>query len=269
MTPLSMYLTVQDQSTETVSGGEPTAETFIGYYGSVQEGRTESMRTITTFNDSIRFRSLAPDRYTALLSRDTIYAVSKDGRSFAQNKESGMYDSMLACLFSGPALRITLEDGGVIQDVFHIKENCPGGIYGRLNLPASVGIYLLEKMSEPWVVDRAWEEERQSPGFTGLRYSPTVVVHYKTTVVGSEDITVKLTADTTISDLSLSLSNNETVHIISHRIRLDGVMVVGKSGRLAHDGEVWIEEEIRYRRPDVSRGVLRRSSKRVLRMKIS
>jgi len=106
---------------------------------------------VATYNDSLRLRSESPLAFTAFLSRDTLYAESPGGPNIAQAGDPTEYDTMLSCLFTGPALEVTYDKSMRIERTEHFKDSCQAASYQRFELPRSLGMFLLEApRDEPW-----------------------------------------------------------------------------------------------------------------------
>lgn len=193
-----------------------------------------------TFNDSLVFTSDYPAYYRSFMSADTMYAASKLGTKGVAKGGYSVYDSLLLCLFTGPALeyRPALKGASRIRD---LKRTCSSGEYTRLNPPVSLGAFLLPPLTTA----------RDSctialPSFSGLRFFPSIRVERRRLERGPAETTVVLLADTTFKDRQVSLGFGDTFVILEDKIHLGGSMIMAPGEDIPRRGEVRVEEKISY-----------------------
>lgn len=247
--------TAHDPKTDSLTRSSFSSE--ITHFGHI-EGTGETGpddQFAYAYNDSIRFRTEKPYRLEAFMSADTLFSRSKSANSAVSSEASGPSDSMLVCIFQGPALQLTY-DGESGTTIEHLKMNCPGGIYRRLDLPKTYGLFVTA-IPQDKAPDRhsRWEQEKDLPSFSGLGYTPRLRLGYRVTSVEGEALNVDVNCDTTITHVSTQSPSGENVDIIANRIQVSGTLRM-TSARFERAGRIQIREEIKYTRPALDTSVL-------------
>ncbi|MEJ2720697.1 MAG: hypothetical protein P8181_06095 [bacterium] len=217
-------------------------------------------------NDSIRFQAREPSRSEAFMSADTLYTRAGSSEPAAVPEISGASDSMLACIFSGPSLRVELNENGSMEPVEDYKQDCPGGIYHRLDLSKTLGMFLAAAPPEDSGINTLWEVDRRSPSFSGLGDLPRLRLEYRISEIDDGSRRIQVRSDTTLADLTTLMASGEKAYIIGDHISIRGVLFA-KENEVWHEGRIRIEEEIRFVRPALDERVLRKSCAYELRLR--
>jgi len=234
-------------------------------YGRAQSGRHGRGIRLTTFNDSIRYYGEAPIRFTALLSPDTLFATSKHGAGeITQTNEQSTFESMLECLFSGPALYIRYGGKGRLDKTNHAKASCTSGLYQQLDIERSLGIFFLRRTP----ADNVWHETRDIPSFSGFEYLSRLDLACRVLEREGDGFTVFMVSDSTVSGVQATLPSGGAVEIVSSRVHVESTIEYGKKGGFPVGGEVIISENIRYIRPELGSYVLEKDGTYQLKLTI-
>jgi hypothetical protein len=191
------------------------------------------------------------------------------------------YDTMLACVFDGPALEIANPpekfDSAVMSEdlpgvrspaIRNLKPDCGSGGYARMNLPVSLGFFFVRPPApQDEAGDMQWRELKTLPSFSGLGFNPDLAIPLRIVALDSGRLTAVFSADTTFEDVRQTLPNGETIDILAYRIHIGGTLFVAYPGGTPRGGEARIEEEISYLRPRVSMVAATKSCSSVLRLK--
>jgi hypothetical protein len=264
--PRGFEITVREVRTES-SFREPVdsivTENFrssLSYFGRVERPLDGEKKTLTVHTDSLSFESDAPFRFTAHIHRDTIEVTSDAKRPATRMGALEVDDAMLRCLFEGPALRIRVpaqEGSAVIED---LKAQCAGGLYRRLKLPVTFGVFVLGVPPRENDSGGRWQTTDIRPSFAGLGHFPQLRWSYK--VVDIQDASntsaesIEIECDTTLTHVRTVMPNGETVDIIADHIRVRGLLRPWRDAPFLHEGEIKIEEDIRYVRPKLGPSVM-------------
>lgn len=249
---------VPDRQTDTVT--RERFESTTRYFGRFEDSGSAGW---IVRNDSIRFQTREPHRLEAFMSIDTLYFRSGSSEPAALPEISGASDSMLVCIFSGPSLRIDFNDDGTVEPVEHNKQDCPGGIYRRLDLPKTLGIFVAGAPPGSSGVDTRWEQARYCPSFSGLGDLPRLLVEYR---ISEIENTIQVHSDTTLTGLTTVMPSGEKADIIGDHISIRGALFMTEN-QVWHEGRIHIEEEIRFVRPAFDQRVLRKSCAYELRLR--
>jgi hypothetical protein len=231
-------------------------------------GVGEAPRQITVFNDSIIYRSRAPLRFDAYMSLDTLFSVSKEEASVTVFDSPETYDAMLVCLFEGKALRVDLNKDGGLRKTDHLKESCPGGIYRRLDLPTSLGMFILSEPLSKWNEGEQWSELKRIPAYSGVEVPEAIRVQCSVGKIAGEEAPLRLAADTTLTDFAPTMPNGEAIEVLNEHLEITGTLWIDTASGLARRGEIQISEDIRYQRPEYGPDVLRKTSKYVVKLEV-
>jgi hypothetical protein len=276
-------LTITDERIENRIAGHAPSTVEVAFrnevtlYGRLAVSPDDSTITVVAYNDSIRFERLAPMPFESFMSRDTMYHSTKAGPKVSDTGRVALYDSMLACIFEGPSLEISLGrpariPGGEGRDrlfraeIEDRKPDCPSGEYGMIDPPVSLGAFF----ASPWhVVGRdgiRWRSIVKLPGYSSLRFRPEIAVSWRT-VRARGELAAVVTADTIITDVRLKMPNGETFVIIEDKIHVGGTFFLVEGKVIPAKAELRIEEQIKLLRPDISNLVGTKSCSYVLRFR--
>ena len=73
-----------------------------------------------------------------------------------------------------------------------------------------------------------------------------------------------VSADTTVSGVRTTMANGESVDIVHNRVQLEGTIVFASDGVFPRSGEIKLDHDMRYIRPDIGPHVLERFTSYVL-----
>ncbi len=255
-------------------------ETDITLFGRIAAPGGQAAGGTATFNDSIRFSTTLPFPFESFMSRDTFYFNAEGKPAVVSTGAGEHYDSMLACVFEGPALEIAVRpdspDSLAPQEnssaprppaIRNLKPDCGSGGYSRIDLPVSLGFFFMGTPANSPVKDYTWREVKTLPSFSGMGFHPDIAVPMRIVALDSDRITAVFSADTVVEDVSKTMPNGETIDILEYRIHIGGTLVVDRSDGVPRGGEVRIEEEISYLRRRVSSLVASKSCSSLLRLK--
>ncbi len=249
--------------------GSPTRASFesdITYFGRFVDPGDPGSTDRIVYNDSIRFHSQQPYRLEAFMSIDTLYSRSGSSNTAVSSEVLGPSDTMLVCIFEGPALRIGFAGNGTVEPLEHRKDVCPGGIYRRLDLPRTLGVFLAGSASQHRSIQSRWEQTKDRPSFSGLDDLPRLRLEYRVFQVENGVCTVQVRCDTTLTGFAAGMANGEKVDVIADRVTVKGTLRMRQSS-LWHEGEFRIDEELRFVRPALDTRVLTKSCVYELRLR--
>lgn len=256
---------------ESPSAATAESRTTLSHFGRIEESRggkggSGSSPAVTVYSDSLLFRSESPFRFVAALSRDSIQISSAQDRPAAQMGGIESDEEMLRCLFEGPsvAIRFSSEHPGA-WNMEHLKSDCPGGLYRRLNLPVTMGPFILVPDDHDGAGAR-WQSIVECPSFSGLGFFPQLKWQYTMTKTesGTGGHSIEIACDTTLSGVRAKMPNGETVDIIADRIRVRGTLAPWPGLVCFYEGKIEIREEIRYVRPALESSVLEKKCEAVI-----
>ncbi|UCH83374.1 MAG: hypothetical protein JSW50_13085 [Candidatus Latescibacterota bacterium] len=230
-------------------------ETDITHFGRIARGGDPGAGDRHVYSDSIRLLTQKPHRIDAFMSADTLFSRSDKTGTAVSSETMGPADSMLACLFRGPALKIGLKDAAPEPTVEHLKTECPAGIYQRLDLPNTYGMFVARTESSPREAGDHWVAIKEYPSLSGLGFSPHLRLSFRVKRVENGTMTVDVSCDTTISNVRTIMPSGETADIIAGRILIAGTLQI-RSERIVHEGWFDVSEEVTYVRPALDTGVL-------------
>jgi hypothetical protein len=267
--PTPVEITVRESRGEAVDAagsGSPSEVQYrssITHHGRLEAGSCgEENGSFAVFTDSLVFVSEAPFCFTARLGRDTIDVASDAKRPAAQ---MGMIEGdrkMLACIFEGPSVWIGSPGGdepafATIEDA---KSGCAGGLYRRLNLPATVGAFSFSSLDSDTRLGARWSIAGPIPSLSGLGFFPQVNWTFAFVTSGPKSATasIELSCDTMLAGTRATMPNGERVYIIADRITIRGRVRPVSGASLLHEGTITIHEDLRYIRPALGSEVLQK-----------
>jgi hypothetical protein len=229
-------------------------------------GRVELTPTgaeVTFYADSILYESRSPRTLTTFMSADTMYYRSPGGGGAIDHHQVA-YDLMLSCVFGGAALRVARDETGAPPKTEHLNADCPGGEYGSINLPVTLGAFLI---LAPERRDR-WVERRPAPSYSGVGFHPVIEWLYRTVDSTDRDVTVTVAADSTIENFTTHFKSGEEINIVRDRIRVGGTMVIDRTTGLPKHGELRIGESLQLVRPDAAGVIITREGQYTVRFNL-
>ncbi|UCG51834.1 MAG: hypothetical protein JSW58_16975 [Candidatus Latescibacterota bacterium] len=277
----AFVLTVEDTRTDTGYHAETDSIYEIGFESKTSHfGRVEATgempeMTFEVFGDSILFSQERPFRIEAFMSLETRRIASKEPGSAIHTGELEIDDSMLECLFAGPSLRISFGGEGASPQIEHLKSDCPGGIYQRLNLPDLFRFLIIRIPPDRHDVGSVWQITETIPSLSGLGFRPRLHFRYHviepTVEPGRVDrhmdyLYVTYRCDSIIKNDRSTMPNGETVNILSDRVAGGGYLIVERDSGFPVAGAVGLNEDIHYVRPDLESPVLKKECQYYARM---
>jgi hypothetical protein len=269
--PRSFEITVREVHSESGHSGRagaaarPESRSTLSHFGRIEAERggkaprASDEHTAAVFTDSLLFRSEAPFRFVARLSRDTIQVTSAENKPAAQMGGIESDEIMLRCIFEGPALRIRLPAGDAPAPpiIENLKPDCPGGLYRRLHLPTTIGVFVMAPAGGDQA-EKKWQSIVTCPSFSGLGFFPQILWAYTPTEHGRSDgaSAIGIACDTTLSAVRATMANGETIDIIADRITVRGTLKPWRELPFFYEGKIEIREEIKYVRPAIGPDVL-------------
>jgi hypothetical protein len=223
---------------------------------------------ITTFNDSMQFKSVLPYIFETFMSRDTLHYSSDARRNVASSGFAEMYDTMLTCVFEGPALKIHLRDSNERNSVTHLKEDCGSGEYTRLDLQYALGLFFAGAWVPSLTEDSRWLETISIPPYSRLGYRPTVLAQARIVQIKDGVATTVVSSDTTLSNIHTVLPNGETATITQDAVHLGGTLFLTQETGLPLKGEIRIEEAMQINRPNLSDRSIEKECAYILRFRL-
>lgn len=240
-------------------------ESTLAHFGRIEAGGEAH----TVFSDSLVFESGTPFRYAAVLRRDTLAVTAMEQGPSTRGAALDADREMLACIFEGPALRIGVSRKDGPAGIENFKAACPGGLYRRLDLPVTLGAFVFPLPSDAGRPGARWQAPAACPSVSGLGASPSLVFTYETAgdpERGGASVKIAIACDTTIANVRVVTPAGDTVDVVSRRIRVRGVLRPWAGLPFFHTGELSIEEDVRYVRPDLESPVLEKRSCVALRL---
>lgn len=232
---------------------------------------SDAHRVLTFYADSIEFYSRQPFAFRTFMSADTMYYRSGGGTGVIDRKSTAEYDSMLSCLFRGPALQVFLSMPGAPDSTVHTNERCRSGEYSRINAPVTIHALLVSRDQGALGTggnDGRWREARSAPSFSGIGFHPSIQFLYRVVKTTDESVTVAVAADTTIENHRTVMKNGEEVFISRDRFRIGGTLVVNRATGLTRSGELRIRESVELIRPHASGMVINKEGEYTIRLSI-
>jgi hypothetical protein len=199
------------------------------------------------------------------MSADTMYYDAREGRSIVDRKQIDKYDVMLACVFSGPALRAVYRQTGALDSINHLKDQCESGQYDRVNLPVTLGIFLPDSAALRGEENGRWVERRELPSFSGVGFHPRLDFAYRIVKIEDETRTIVVSADSTVRDHHIRMKNGEEAVILSDRLRAGGTLVTNASLGISQSGEIRIKETMELLRPKAGHAVIKKTCEYTIR----
>ena len=257
---------------ERPSAAPAESKSTLSHFGRIEpplggRGGSGSNPVVTVYTDSLRFRSESPFPFVAALSRDTIRVSSEENKPAAQMGGIESDQEMLRCLFEGPslAIRFSSEYPGALN-IEHLKSDCPGGLYRRLNLPVTMGPFVFAIPDGHDGKESGWQSIVVCPSFSGLGVFPQIRLKYamKKKAATGEERTIEIQCDTTLTGVRATMPNGETVDIIADRIEVRGTLKPWPGLDRFYEGKIEIREEVRYVRPALDLGVLEKKCRAVI-----
>jgi hypothetical protein len=254
---------------ETVVAGESpavTVESELTLSGRVEASGGQG--ALTFYADSISFDNRQPYAYRTFMSADTMYYWSVGGVGVIDRSGTAEYDSMLSCLFGGPALQIFLSESGAPDSTAHANERCRSGEYDRINTPVTIRAFLVRREhGEPGSHSNGerWRESLPAPSFSGVGFHPSIEFLYRVVKTTDASTTVAVAADTTIEDHRTVMKNGEEVIIARDRFRIGGTLVIDGATGITRSGELRIRESLKLIRPHASGMVMTKDGEYTIR----
>jgi hypothetical protein len=259
-------ITINADRNETVYDGPADSlvsrkfESRLEHYGRIIVDEAVAPTVIEVLNDSLRLFETHPFRISVFMSRDTLYAVSGQRRGAALRGDDKEKE-MLECLFEGRAASMSPGDGSAPPQIDHFKSACPGGLYGRLDLPVILGSMIVRIPPDQRRVGAAWRGRRQCPSFSGLGLEPLETVDFE--IEEGENtpgtLTLVFSAESVMGNTKTDLPNGETATVIGGHYRWTGRLVVFEDSWLCLGGSFVVTEDMSYVRPALSPTVLEKT----------
>lgn len=240
-------------------------ESEFQLYGRLHENALANRFVYTIYNDSLLYRSVQPLRFKTFMSGDTIHYASQEGPNFLNRSYSESHDSMLACLFGGPALEIESRPAEPGLGLNLLREDCRSGEYKRLDPSGAFGLFFANVHPADLKKGHRWQEYKFCPGYSGLGFRPFLRLDGRIVLTGGDEATAVLSVDTTCSNVQLKLPNGENATILTESLRIGGTLVLDIRTGCPLRGEVRIEETVKYLRPRLSERVLEKEGSYILR----
>jgi hypothetical protein len=240
-------------------------ESELRLFGGVCEQSEGDQLVFTIHDDSLLFRSLKPLRFTTFMSGDTLRYASQEGPNFIDRSYTEAHDSMLACLFGGPALKICKKTAEAGLEINLLNKDCQSGEYTRLDPVSAFGLFFSKVRPAALKKGYRWRERKSCPDYSGLYFRPDIRLTERVVQSADGEATAVLTSDTTFTDVQIILPNGETATLLSKSLRVGGTVVMAAGTGLPLRGEVRIEEHVRYLRPRLGEKVLEKEGSFILR----
>jgi hypothetical protein len=267
---ISEYRTDRKKSPATGEGPTVVHESVLKLYGRVDRFEGGGPRDVAVFYaDSMTYDSRQPYVFRTFMSADTLYYASPTGQNMVDRIGDAAIDSMLSCVFGGPALSVFLSKSGEPDSMVHANERCRSGEYGRLNAPVTLSAFFVRQQATDLTskdsAGNRWHERRVSPSFSGIGFYPEIDLLYRLIESTNHSVTVAVAADSTIENVRTRMPNGEEVVIVRDRFRVGGSLTIARASRLPHRGEIRIREALTLVRPNASGNVLDREGEYTLR----
>jgi hypothetical protein len=179
-----------------------------------------------------------------------------------------MYDTMLACVFEGPAMRIHLCSSCEGNAITHLKEDCQSGEYTRLDLQYALGLFFTGAWVPSLTEDSHWLEGISIPAYSRLGYRPAILARARIVQIKDGVTTAVVSSDTTLSNVNTVLPNGETATIIENAVHLGGTLFLAEETGLPLKGEIRIEEAMQFLRPKLSDRSIEKECAYILRFRL-
>lgn len=257
---------------ETVVAGESPSVTIESEL--TLSGRFDASggsRVLTFYADSISLDSRQPYVYQTFMSADTMFYRSAGVVGVIDRSQTAEFDSMLSCLFRGPALKVFLSGSGVPDSSVHANERCRSGEYDRINAPVTIRAFLIRRSRGGPGTNGGggrWRESFPVPSFSGVGFCPSIEILYRVAKTTESTTTVTVAADTTIEDHRTTMKNGEEVIIARDRFRVGGTLVVDNATGLTRSGELRIRESLELVRPHASGMVMTKDGEYTIRFEL-
>jgi hypothetical protein len=242
-------------------------ETQLTLHGRFVRENTENRAALAVFADSMTFASRRPLAYRTFLSADTMYHHAPGGTAEVDRADAPAIDSMLACLFGGPAFRAHLGSGSAIDSLEHLNSDCLSGEYRRMNLPVTLGFFLPDPQWLAAEEGARWQAPRVPPLFSGVDFRPAVEFQWQAVAVALGQVTVVFSADSTFGRRQTTLAKGEEAVITRDRILAGGTIVLDRETALPVSGEVRIREHMEMLRPQLGPDVFTKSGEYTIRIR--
>jgi len=226
-------------------------ETQLTLHGRFVREDMNGRRALAVCADSITFVSRRPLAYRTFLSADTMYYHAPGGRAVIDPTALPAVDTMLACLFCGPALRAHLAAGGAVDSLQYLKAECQSGEFQRVNMPVTLGFFLPDSPTLAAEEGARWLALRNLPLFSGVPFHPAAEIRWHAVDTDHGQATVVFSADSTFGRRKTTLANGEEAVIIRDRVRVGGTLVLERVAALPVSGEVRIRERMEILRPQL------------------
>ena len=240
-------------------------ESEFQLFGHLCVNAVENKLGYTVFNDSLLYRSVQPLRFKTFMSGDTIHYSSQEGPNFLNRSYSEAHDSMLACLFGEPALKIERKSAASGLELTLLTGDCHSGEYKRLDPAGAIGLFFPDIDSADLKKGYRWQEYKYCPGYSGLGFRPLLRLTGRIVLVDGDEATAVLSVDTTCSNVQIKIPNGENATILSESLRIGGTLVLDTTTGCPLRGEVRIEEVVKHLRPRLSDQVLDKKGSYILR----
>jgi hypothetical protein len=268
-------LTVSEHRTDRRSspamGESPVvvSELVLTLYGRVDRSDVVAGDMVVFYADSISMESRRPFAFRTFMSADTVYYSAPGGRGAIDHTGDADLDTMLSCVFGGPALIAFVSPTGAPDSTFHSNERCPSGEYGRINAPVTLCAFLFGR-STLGAASRGegglrWRESRPVPSFSGIGFHPRIDLLFREVGKAGESATVTVAADSTIENCVTRMKNGEEVMILHDRFRVGGTLTVERSTGLTSAGEIRVREELKLVRSNAGGVVMEKEGEYTIR----
>ncbi|MFH1756351.1 MAG: hypothetical protein ABIA59_11685 [Candidatus Latescibacterota bacterium] len=237
-------------------------------YGRLDSEAGDDSVCSIAFNDSIQYKSITPYPFDTFMSRDTLYYSSDAGPNVVSRGHSALFDTMLACLFTGPALHLSFHKNSQSYEVTHNKEDCESGEYTRLDLPYALGIFFADAWIASVTQGSRWAGVKTIPRYSGMGHRPAIRIQTRIVQVKDSIATAVLSSDTTLSNMPTILPNGESATIIQNTIHLGGTLFLAQESGIPLRGEIRIEESMQIIRPKLSDRAIEKECAYILRFRI-
>ncbi|NIM20665.1 MAG: hypothetical protein GTO51_10630 [Candidatus Latescibacteria bacterium] len=243
-------------------------ESKLILYGHLYAVSVRDTNPSLAFNDSLLFRSFSPLRFETFMSRDTMYYSSQSGPNVVDRGHYQAYDTMLACLFTGPAVEIRFLSNPPRYEITPLKEKCKSGEYTRLDLPFALGTFFTSAPVPILEEGFRWTENKDLPSYEGLGFRPAMPIAGRVVHISNGAATAVLSSDTTVKEIRITLPNGESAMILNNDIHLGGTLLLEVESGFPLEGEVRVEQSIRVVRPQLTTLVLEKECAYILRFKV-
>jgi len=264
------YRTDRRSSPATGESPEVTSKSVLTLYGRVDTSQDGSGKVVTFYADSLSYDSQRPFVFQTFMSADTMYYSARGGRQAIDQTRDAELDTMLSCVFGGPALSAYMSQVGAPDSTIHTNEGCRCGEYERINAPVTLGAFLFGWHAAALSGDsgRRWRELRPVPTFSGIGFHPEIYLLYRLANTADGSSTVSVAADSTMENLETRMKNGEEVLILRDRIRVGGTLTVVHETGLTNAGEIRIREALKLVRPNAGGIVVEKQGEYTIRFSL-